>query len=52
MDTLYFGAPIAARRTSKLKSVKFKLEEMDILLGKIISSALFPVQKIDVVKIF
>jgi hypothetical protein len=48
----YLGAPIAARKTIKLKSVKFKLEEMDIRLGKIISSPLLTVQNIDAVKRF
>jgi hypothetical protein len=32
----YLGAPIAVRRTVKLKSAKFKLKEMEILLMKII----------------
>jgi hypothetical protein len=49
---IYLGAPIAARKTVKLKSVKFKLEEMDILLGKIMSSPLLMVQKIDAMKTF
>jgi hypothetical protein len=48
----YLGARIAARRTIKRKSMKFKLEEMDILFGKIISSPLLTVQKIDAVKAF
>jgi hypothetical protein len=48
----YLGAPIAARRIVKLKSAKFKLKEMKALLGKIISSPLLTVQKIDVVKTF
>jgi hypothetical protein len=48
----YLGAPIAARRTVRLKSAKFKLKEMEILLGKIMSSALLTVQKIDAIKTF
>jgi hypothetical protein len=48
----YLGAPIAARKMIKLKSVKLRLEEMDIRPGKIMSSPLFTVQKIDVVKTF
>jgi hypothetical protein len=48
----YLGAPIAARRTIKLKSVKFKLEEMDILLGKVTSSPLLTVQNIDALNTF
>jgi hypothetical protein len=48
----YLGAPITARRTVKFKSAKFKLQEMAILLGKIMSSSLFTVQKIDIVKTF
>jgi hypothetical protein len=48
----YLEAPIADRRTVKLKSVKFKLEEMDILLEKILSSPVLTVQKIDAVKTF
>jgi hypothetical protein len=46
------GVPIAARKTVKLKSAKFKLKEIQVLLGKIMSSPLLIVQKIDVVKIF
>jgi hypothetical protein len=49
---IYLGAPIAARKIVKLKSVKFKLEEMNILLGKIMSSPLLTVQKIDTMKTF
>jgi hypothetical protein len=48
----YLGAPITARRTVKLKALKFKLKEMEILLEKIISSPLLTVQKIDAVKTF
>jgi hypothetical protein len=48
----YLGAPISARRTVRLKSPKFKLKEMEILLRKIISSALLTVQKIDAIKTF
>jgi hypothetical protein len=36
----YVGAPMTTRRTVKLKSVKFKPEEMNIPRGKIISSPL------------
>jgi hypothetical protein len=36
-STRYLGARIAARRMVKLGSVKFKLEKMDILLGKSMS---------------
>jgi hypothetical protein len=39
----YLGASIVARRIVKLKLTKFKLEEIDILLGKIISSPLLMV---------
>jgi hypothetical protein len=42
----YLGAQIAARKTIKIKSAKFKLKEMEVLLGKIISSSLLTVQKI------
>jgi hypothetical protein len=48
----YLSAPIAARRIMKLKSAKLKLKEMKALLGKIISSPLLTVQKIDAVKTF
>jgi hypothetical protein len=48
----YLGAPIAARRPIKLKSAKFKLPETEILFGKIMSSPLLTVQKVDAVKIF
>jgi hypothetical protein len=48
----YLDAPIAARRIVKLKSAKFKLNEMEVLLGKIMSSTLLTVQKIDAVKTF
>jgi hypothetical protein len=48
----HLGAPITARRTVKLKTVKLKLDEMNILLGQIMSSPLLTVQKIDAVKIF
>jgi hypothetical protein len=48
----YLGAPILARRKVKLKSIKFKLEEVDILLRKIMSSPLLTVQKIDTVTTF
>jgi hypothetical protein len=48
----YLGALIAARRTIKLKSAKFKLKEMEVLLRKIMSSPLLTVQKIDAVKAF
>jgi hypothetical protein len=48
----YLGEAIAARRTVRLKSPKFKFKEMEILLGKIMSSPLLTVQKTDVVKIF
>jgi hypothetical protein len=41
----HLAAPIAARRT-------VKLEEMELLLGKTMSRALFTVQKIDAVIIF
>jgi hypothetical protein len=45
------GAPIAARRIVKLRIVNGKLDEMNILLGKIKFSPLFTVQKTDAVKI-
>jgi hypothetical protein len=48
----YLGAPIAARRTVRLKSAKFKLNEMEIFLGKVMSSALLTIQKIDAIKTF
>jgi hypothetical protein len=48
----YLEAPIAARRIVKLKAAKFKLKEMVVLLGKIMSSPLPTVQKIDAVKKF
>jgi hypothetical protein len=48
----YLGAPIAARKTIKLKSAKVKLKEMQGLLEKIMSSALMIVQKIDTMKTF
>jgi hypothetical protein len=48
----YLRIPIAARRTIKLTSAKFKLKEMEILLGKVISSRLPTVRKIDAVKAF
>jgi hypothetical protein len=48
----YLGEPTAARRNAKLKSVKFRLREMEVLLGKIMASSLLKVQKIDVVKAF
>jgi hypothetical protein len=48
----YLDAPISARRSVKLKSVKFKLGEMEILLEKIMASPLLTVQKIDAVKTF
>jgi hypothetical protein len=48
----YLGASIAGRRIIKLKSAKFKLEKMEILLRKIISLPLLTVQKIDAVKTF
>jgi hypothetical protein len=48
----YLGAPISARRTVKLKTVRFKLKEMEILLEKIMASPLLTVQKIDAVKTF
>jgi hypothetical protein len=51
-STRYLGAPIPARRTAKLKTVKFKLDETNILLGKIMSSLLLTVQKINAVKTF
>jgi hypothetical protein len=48
----YLGVLIAARRTIKLTSAKFKVKEMGILLGKIISSPILTVQKIYAVKTF
>jgi hypothetical protein len=48
----HLGAPITARRTVKLKIVKLKLDEMNILLGQIMFSPLLTVQKIDAVKTF
>jgi hypothetical protein len=48
----YLGAPIAARRTAKLKSTKFKVKEMENLLEKIISSPLLIAHKIDTMKTF
>jgi hypothetical protein len=48
----YLGAPISARRTVKLKTVNFKLREMEVLLEKIMASSLLTVQKIDAVKTF
>jgi hypothetical protein len=46
----YLGAPIAARRTIKPKSAKFRVKEMEIFVRKIMSSLSHTVQKIDVVK--
>jgi hypothetical protein len=43
-------SPMAARRTVALKSGKFKLEEMDTLMGKIMSSSLLTMQKTDGLK--
>jgi hypothetical protein len=48
----YLGAPIANRTIIKLKSKEFKFKEMEILLGKIMSSRRLTVQKIDPVKTF
>jgi hypothetical protein len=46
------GASIAAGRTVELRSAKFKLKEMEILLAKIMSSPRLTVEKTDAVKIF
>jgi hypothetical protein len=48
----HLGASIAARRTLKLKSAKFKLKEMEVSLGKVMPSLPLTVQKIDAVEIF
>jgi hypothetical protein len=48
----YLGAPIPTRRTVKLKTARFKLKEIEILLGKIMSSPLLAVQKINAIKTF
>jgi hypothetical protein len=47
----FLGALIASRRTGKLKSAKFELKEMKILLRKTMSRSLLTVQKINAVKI-
>jgi hypothetical protein len=47
----YLEAPISARRIIKFKTARFKLKEIEILLGKIMSSPLLAMQKIDTIKI-
>jgi hypothetical protein len=39
----FLGAPMAARRNLRLKSVNFTLREMEILLGTIMASQLLTV---------
>jgi hypothetical protein len=47
----YLGTPVAVRKTIKLQAAKLKLKEMEVLLGKIVSSPLLKFQEIDEVKI-
>jgi hypothetical protein len=48
----YLGTPVTARKTVKLQAVNQKIAEVEILLEKIMKSALLTVQKIDAVKTF
>jgi hypothetical protein len=48
----YLGAPIAARRTIKLKPAKFKLKKMEFLLAKIMCRPRLSLQKIESLKTF